>query len=228
MTALGEVVATVGTPQITRAIGDGAAEPLLAGVRLFPGDVITTSEQSAAEFTFGVNSRFRLAPKSKVELTALTKQTQLLGAVETSTNTYTLNLKTGTLRLRVKENTVTRELVTLRTERLEFFVRRADLAVAVSGSDKNSGGYPRALLTWGTLQYRTTSTTSGAASEPYTQTEPGELLLGGAAKNTPPPWNPLSAAEAQAKITALVPFSVDVPRVMPKIDPGHESEMRGG
>ncbi len=130
---IGEVAHASGAVDVARRVAGSASDVsrLQIGDKLYVGDVFTLSKDAQLELVFGINARIRVEGGSSFRLRGMFQTNPDDNGVQKTIRL--IELKTGSLRARVKKNEITPSLLMMVAGHAAVLVQRGDAVLSRSG-----------------------------------------------------------------------------------------------
>ena len=234
---VGEIVQLGAAVEVVHAFNSGDNRVQI-GSSLYVNDVVRTGKNSPTEITFGINVRLRLEGDGEIVIQDVRERSREVDEVPTVSRMVSVLLRRGTLRVRVRENTVNATPVLLNAGEVRFFLSKSDFLLRRAPGDPNPQKMLDCMLAWGKVAIGMRSHGDAAVSDEsdaefggdndFVNYQPGRTLVSEVpADNTPPTWQPLDYAAVRKAMQEAAPFSCDQVRELPREVPQENPELRG-
>ena len=176
--SIGQIVDFSGNAEIMHSSAS-YTDGMQIGGKIYPDDILRTGNGSI-EITFGINSRVRLGSNTELKVVSLVQKSENKSGLLYQQSNYYLFLKTGIIRVRVRENYITSTIINITAGDIRVIAPRSDLVFSRSRKIGSSISYVGLLVAWGRIV---------ANKKNVNDTE----------------WNPNNSKEVRAGFTALIP-----------------------
>ncbi len=143
---IGEITAFSGRGEVVHSSAS-INEGMQVGGKIYPMDTIKTGSGSV-EMVFGINSRVVLGSDTSVVVESVNQKSEIKSHQLYSTSQYTLVLKKGVVRVRVRENFITSTIISIIAGDVKITAPRSDLVVS-RDNYSNRPSYVGIIIAWG-------------------------------------------------------------------------------